>query len=264
MDYIKKNKTAWEEAYDSRSPTWGTDVASRLSREKFPFVQGAIVAEIAALDFEGREIGQFCCNNGRELMALMRTGASRGVGFDIAENQVAFANGIAAELGLPCEFVACNILDIDESYHDRFDYLFITMGALCWFQDLGPFFEKASECLRTGGIIIINEVHPVTNMLCAPGEDGFSEERQAMLVNSYFEKVWEQNTGMSYITGKTAISSTFVSFSHSMSKILNAMSSNGFRIRSMREFDYDIAGGMFEHLDHKGIPLSYILTAIKD
>jgi hypothetical protein len=30
------------------------------------------------------------------------------------------------------------------------------------------------------------------------------------------------------------------------------------------EYDYDIGDGMFQHLDHQGIPLSYLLVAEKD
>ena len=39
--------------------------------------------------------------------------AKKGIGFDIAENQVAFANEKAKELGLPCMFEAVNIYDED-------------------------------------------------------------------------------------------------------------------------------------------------------
>jgi SAM-dependent methyltransferase len=261
VDYIGQNKAAWEEAYDNRSPTWGMDVADRLGREVFPFIQKAIVDEMGAYDFKGRIIGQFCCNNGRELLSLMGTGAAKGIGFDIAENQIAFANKVARQTGLPCEFVACDVLDIDASYWGKFDFLFITIGALCWFRDLDVFFGKVAACLKIGGVVIINEMHPVTNMLRAPGEEGYSEDVKDKLMNPYFGKTWEQNTGMSYITGRPSISRTFVSFSHSMSSIIGAMVGNSLRIRTFREFDYDISGGMFEHLDHQGIPLSYILTA---
>ena len=49
-----------------------------------------------------KTIGQFCCNNGRELLSLVKCGrAKKGIGFDIAENQVAFANEKAKELNLP-------------------------------------------------------------------------------------------------------------------------------------------------------------------
>lgn len=83
----------------------GGDIIDRLSRERFSFIQRAIIDEIANFDFSNKTIGQFCCNNGRELLSLMGTGAGKGVGFDIAENQVAFANSISKQMNL----VLCNI-----------------------------------------------------------------------------------------------------------------------------------------------------------
>ncbi len=264
MDYVQRNKEAWEEAFENKSPTWGEDIVSRIKSEQFPFLQKAIVDELSHYDLKDKVLGQFCCNNGRELLSLMGTGARRGVGFDIAENQIAFANETAKQLGMPCTFIAGDVLEIDDSYTKTFDYLFITIGALCWFKDLKAFFGKVSGCLKQKGIVIINESHPVTNMLCAPGEEGYSEETQNKLVYSYFDKTWEENMGMAYITGKPALSKTFTSFTHSMATILTSISQNGLRIQKLEEYDFDIAGGMFRHLDHQGIPLCYLLVAEKD
>ncbi|WP_242841795.1 hypothetical protein [Clostridium beijerinckii] len=44
----------------------------------------------------------------------MKFGAKQGVGFDIAENMVFFANETAKKAKTKCLFVATNILDIDE------------------------------------------------------------------------------------------------------------------------------------------------------
>jgi hypothetical protein len=78
------------------------------------------------------------------------------------------------------------------------------------------------------------------------------------------KEAWEDNDGMAYITGKPTLSKTFTSFTHSMGKILTSISQNGLRILKLDEYDYDIAGDMFQHLDHQGIPLSYLLVAVKD
>lgn len=263
MNYIQGNKEAWEEAFENRSPTWGVDIISRIKSEPFPFLQKVIVDVLSHFDFKDKVLGQFCCNNGRELLSLMGTGARKGIGFDIAENQVAFANETARQLGYPCTYIACDVLTIDDTYSDTFDALFITIGALCWFKELGAFFAKVSRCLKQKGVLIINETHPVTNMLCVPGEEKFSEDTQEKLVYSYFEYTWEDNMGMAYITGKPALSKTFTSFTHSMGKILTSISENGLRILKLHEYDYDIGDGTFQHLDHKGFPLSYLLVAEK-
>ena len=124
--YIEGNKAAWEEAFENRDPSWGADISERLTDEEYPFFNEETAAVLRTIETEGKVIGQFCCNNVRELLSLVKSGrASRGVGFDIAENQVAFANKKAKDLQLPCEFVAVNIYDIDDRYKETFDVVII-------------------------------------------------------------------------------------------------------------------------------------------
>ena len=178
-NYIKGNKEAWEEAFDQRDASWGADIVERINNEDYPFFNEDTKNVLKTIDTEGKVIGQFCCNNGRELLSLVKCGkAKKGIGFDIAENQVAFANEKAKELCLPCEFVAANIYDIDETYKDMFDVVIITIGALCWFDDLEKFFGIISKCMKSGAQIIINEQHPCTNMLASEGEEVYSPDHK--------------------------------------------------------------------------------------
>ena len=115
-NYIEGNKAAWEEAFDLRDESWGSDITERIKNEDYPFFNEETKALLKTLDTEGKVIGQYCCNNGRELLSLVKCGkAAKGIGFDIAENQVAFANEKAKELDIPCEFVAANVYDIDDT-----------------------------------------------------------------------------------------------------------------------------------------------------
>lgn len=263
MNYIAANKEAWEEAFDNRDMSWGKDIVARIQSEKYAFFEKEMWDTLKKYDLSGKSIAQFCCNNGRELLSLAKHGAKEGFGFDIAENQVQFANELNSILGLNCKFIATNILDIGDEYTNRFDLTIITIGALCWFKDLKAFFEVVAKCLKVNGILVINEQHPVANMLAAPGEENYNESEPRNLVNSYFEKEWIENDGIYYITKKSYPSKTFLSYSHPISDIVGAIIKNRLCIHGMQEFDYDISD-MFEHLNKKGIPLSYILEAKKD
>lgn len=261
MDYIDGNKEAWEEAFNKRNKGWGDDIASSLKNEEFPFIEKVLVEELVNYQFANKSIAQFCCNNGRELFSIMKFGAKSGIGFDLAENMIAFANHTAKKLGVNCRFVATDILKIEQKYYDSFDFIFVTIGALTWFKDLSVFFEKVSLCLKTGGRLIINEIHPLTNMLAASDEEGYDKEYPNMLVNSYFrEEPWIENNGMEYISGKSYQSKTFCSYSHTLSHIVNSICQNGMILSKLMEYDYD-KSGLFSQLDHKGIPLSYILIS---
>ena len=178
-EYIEGNKAAWEEAFDKRDASWGADICERIQKEDYPFFNEETKKVLKKLPTEGAVIGQFCCNNGRELLSLVKCGkAKKGIGFDIAENQVAFANEKAKELQLPCVFEAKNIYDIDDSYKNQFDVVIITIGALCWFKDLNRFFGIIAKCMKSGAVILINEQHPCTNMLATDGDEGFEPEHR--------------------------------------------------------------------------------------
>ena len=261
--YIEGNKAAWEEAFDNRDASWGADITERIQKEDYPFFEKEMIEVLRTVDTEGKVIGQFCCNNGRELLSLVKNGkASKGVGFDIAENQIAFANEKAKELNLPCTFEAVNVYDIDDSFKDSFDVVIITIGALCWFEDLNRFFEIVAKCMKPGAVIVLNEQHPFTNMLATEGDAEFDPDHRLECHFSYFEHEWTGNGGMYYITKKSYHSKTFTDFTHSISEIISGMCGNGIVVTGLKEFDYDISGG-FSDIDHSGFPLSMILQGKK-
>jgi len=266
MSYIETNKAAWEEAFDNRKPNWGDDNHIRLKKEKYAFFDTDMKDLVSGLDVKGKSIAQFCCNNGRELLSLVYDGeAAYGIGFDIAENILNQAKQTAKNAGIEnCEFVNCNLLEIHEKYFDSFDIILFTIGALCWFQDLIQLFEKAGKCLKNGGLLLINDGHPVINMLSFPGEDDFDSDHPTRLANSYFRKEpWIGNNGMCYMSIEYE-SKTFTDYSHTMSDIINALSVNKMKTVRLNEYDYDIGQIGSDFYDGKGVPLSYILVAEKE
>ena len=261
--YIEGNKAAWEEAFENRDQSWGADISERIAEEEYPFFNRETAAVLKKLETEKKVIGQFCCNNGRELLSLVKSGrASKGIGFDIAENQVAFANEKAVELQLPCKFVAVNIYDIGDQYKEAFDVVIITIGALCWFKDLDRYFEIVAKCMKPGAVIVINEQHPCTNMLALEGDEEYDSAHLLECKFSYFEHEWLGNEGMYYMTQKNYHSKTFTDYTHSMSEIVAGMCRNGIVVTGMQEFDYDISGAL-EGLNGCGFPLSMIIEGKK-
>ena len=269
MNYIKSNKAAWEEAFENRLPGWGDDDHLVIKSKKYAMLYHEkyddLKKEIEGMDLQGKTVAQFCCNNGRELLSLIHdSGVEYGVGFDIAENILGQAKQTAEKTGIKnCEFVNCNILEIPESYYDRFDFILITIGALCWFQDLSLLFEKVGKCLKDSGTILINDGHPVALMLPHPGEDGFDPAGLIRFTNSYFmTEPWIGNNGMYYLSGEYE-SKTFTDYSHTLSDIINALSANGIKTVKLNEYDYDIGTIGSDVYDGKGIPMSFILIAEK-
>ena len=261
--YIEGNKEAWEEAFDNRHASWGADITERIRDEDYPFFEKEMAEVLRSIETEGKTVGQFCCNNGRELLSLVKSGrAASGIGFDIAENQIAFANEKARELDLPCTFEAVNVYDIDDHFRDRFDIVIITIGALCWFKDLHRFFGIVAKCMKPGAVIVLNEQHPCTNMLAMEGDAEFDPVHRMECHFSYFEHEWTGNEGMYYMTQKSYHSKTFTDHTHPMSEIISGMCNNGIIVTGLQEFDHDISSA-FTSIDNSGFPLSMIIQGKK-
>jgi SAM-dependent methyltransferase len=225
------------------------------------FLEPELVDALRGIGVAHKSVAQFCCNNGRELLSVVRMGAEHGTGFDIAENFTEEGRRIARSAGLAADFITTDIHAIDETHGDRFDVMVITCGALTWFADLEPFFEKVALVLRDGAAIVIHEKHPFTDMVALPKEDGFDVDCPERVVYSYFkEEPWVESDGADYIGGTTYESKPFTSFSHTYGSIISAMARNGLMIESLQEYDRDICSA-WKHLDGRGIPLSYLMVA---
>jgi 2-polyprenyl-3-methyl-5-hydroxy-6-metoxy-1,4-benzoquinol methylase len=264
MDYIQSNKKAWEETFNNRRNDWGKDRFNKYKSFEYAYLLKELIEVIKEYDLKNKTIGQFCSNDGRELLSIIISNeGSKGIGFDISQNMIDYANDSASFLSLDCQFACTNILEIDPRYYNQFDYLLITIGSLTWFKDLKEFFKVASSCLKDNGILFIQDMHPTTNMLATTSESNFDKDHPNKLVNSYFkEEPWIETNSGGYLSKTSNKEHTFYSYSHTLSKIINAITDNGLSIKSMNEYDHDISG-LFDHLSHQGLALSYIMVCQK-
>ena len=262
--HSQTNKAAWEEAFDMRARGFGENHALMLLSEPFAFLNPSVVEALKQLPLKGGCIGQFCCNNGRELMSVVRNFQAReGVGFDIAGNILVQARQIAKDASVPCTFVQGDVCDVPEMFQSRFDLLLVTVGSLCWMDRLDAFFGRVTACLKPGGRMLIHEGHPFTGMLAVPQETVYDPAEPAKLCYSYFrQEPFVDCYGMTYLTGKPYSSKPFISYSHTMGDIITAIAQSGLRIERMTEFAQDISDDTVA-LEDKGIPLSYLLLAQK-
>lgn len=262
MNYIKGNKEAWEEAFKNRIDGWGEDISIHIQNKLDYYIQTCIKDVLDKSNLKNKKVAQFCCNNGRELLSISKHYGTKATGFDIAENLIEQGRLHAKALDVPCDFIVTDILEIDEKYNESYDVIVFTIGAITWFKDLNKLFHIVSKCLKKGGIMILQDFHPIMNMMPLPGEESYNDKIAILLDNKYFtEKPWVENNGMGYISGEYN-SKTFISFSHSISKIINAIIASGMNISQFNEFDYDI--GLSDVYDNKGLPLSMLVVARKE
>lgn len=262
-DYILSNKEAWEEAFDESTQEFKSHTIRNLKTNPKSFFTKELDELIGKDASKEKVIAQFCCNNGRETCALLAYGYQKTVGFDIAENMIAYANQMAKTLNLNAEFNATNILDIDAKFNQTFDTILLTVGAITWFKDPFDLFAVAYRCLKKGGTLIIEDIHPFSNQLATPSEVGFQLDHPKLPIHDYFKSSpWIEEGSMGYMTGKKEGSKTFFSYSHTLSSLLMGLINHGFSISFFSENSVCQAN-LFDHLNHQGLPLTYLLRAVK-
>lgn len=260
--YTLENKLAWEEAFNKRSEAFDKKTIERLTTNPASLFTPDLASLLKNDASPYKKLVQFCCNNGRETMAALHFGYKKVTGFDIAENMVDFANQIAQSKALNAHFIAHDILTI-EGYDEQYDTALFTVGALCWFKDLNALFNQVAKTLKKGATLFIEDMHPFGNMLAERNDPHYNKDYPKLPVFDYFKSTpWIENNGMGYMSEKVYESSTFISYSHTFSAIINAIMSAGFTVNTLIENDVDQAS-LFPHLNHQRYPLTYVLVATK-
>jgi len=258
QSYIKSNQKAWESAFDHKDGDYAKDMIDLLKKDQDIYLNPVLQAYFDSIDLENQTIYHVCCNNGRELLTLSKRKIQHAYGFDIAQNMVDYANHVAAILQLPATFIQSDILKLSDHYDKKADIVLITIGALCWFDRLDLFFEVIKRLLKPDGKVVIHEIHPVVNMLATKDENLYQEKYPSLLIHDYFKNTAWETGSMGYMTDSKAQEETYMSFSHGFDKIINAAIKNGLFVLSLEEYDVDY-GNLVPDLDHKGVPLSYLL-----
>jgi ubiquinone/menaquinone biosynthesis C-methylase UbiE len=211
---------------------------------------------------KGKDIIHLCCNNGGELFSIKNMGAKHCVGIDISDLAITEAKDRAKKCNIDCEFICSDVYDISDKFNNYFGIVVLTAGCVGWIPDLKEFFKIAFRLLRENGIIIINEIHPFSEMLPF---DVSEIENRLQIVEPYFrDEPVVENTSLDYLGKTDYIAKTQYWFVHTISALIMGLINNGFKIEYFSEHTQDTSAvhKKQEKLDAK-IPLSYILIGKK-
>ncbi len=257
-NYTEANRKAWNEVMPIHRKHRKVDYDALFSTSGASVLDELVTGKVLDIGIEGRNIAHYCCNNGVELLSLVNLGGRCGTGFDISDAAVEEARGFAERAGIAAEFVRTDLYDLRPGEYRGFDFVYFSIGGLCWLPDLGKVFEIVAESMVEGGDLLIYDMHPFLNMLACPGEPEYDDPLR--VVYSYFKSdPWVSSDGIDYIGGTRYEGETHYDWSHTLSEIFNAASDAGLNLRSFDEHRHDISN-LFEHLDSaKGnIPLCYM------
>ena len=263
-EITEANRRAWNEVTPRHQKSRTVNLAEMFREPGYSTLDETVTAKLKAIGLTGKAVAQPCCNNGRELLSLLNLGAREGVGFDISDTAIAEARALTRNAGLPASFVRTDVLEIDPNYRQRFDLVFISIGALTWLPDLDRFFAGVAGMLKPGGDLLVYEMHPFLYMFGTDDDEGFDADRPLQVMFSYFRtEPWSDTSGLDYVGHTKYEASPSYSFTQKFSDILNPIIRHGLSLRELQEFDHDTSV-VFGHLERfRLLPLSYLLHARK-
>lgn len=238
-EYTEANRIAWNEAASRHARHNNARLFAAFEDPEFVTFEGAILETLLRVGVRDREIIHLCCNNGRETLSLRNLGAKRCVGIDAAGEFLAQGREMIriAGAGDSVELIQSDVYDLPASLEGAFDMVLVTIGVLCWMPDLKDFFRIARGLLKPGGLLVMEEMHPILFMYEECPDNGVSS-----IQYSYFSnKVWEETTGLDYYGDESYDASPNYSFMHRLDEILMAGLDNGLGLLSFEELDYDIS-----------------------
>ncbi len=255
------NRSAWNEALSYHQKARSNSLQKGFQDSNFTTFDrdcdAVLLEKLDEIDLTDKVIGQLPCNNGRELLSLMKLGAKKAVGFDISDNAIQEAKQLAEIAKIDATFERTNILDINDSYNNYFDFIYISEGSLQWFPDLNEYFAVVSRLLKKDGQLLIFEMHPIAYLF----EVDFDAQKPDFdLLVPYFEKgPYHYKDGLDYIGGVEYESKEGYWFMHKLSDILKALIKNGLILEDIEEYNLEMANNQSTKVLDK-FPLSYLVV----
>lgn len=264
-DIFEKNRKAWNEALVFHQKARNNSLQEGFKDSNFTTFNrdcdDVLVEKLKEINLKDKLIAQLPCNNGRELLSLVKFGAKKGIGFDISDVAISEAKELATISNLNVEFIRTNILDIDDAYNNTIDFIYISEGSLQWFPSLIDYFRIISKLLKQNGKILIFEMHPFAYFF----EQITDPDKEITLDDfiSYFEKgPYTYKNGLDYIGQVSYNAKECYWYMHKFSDIINGLICNGLEIEGIEEYNIEMADNEITKKMNK-FPLGYLMNCKK-
>lgn len=267
--YVRKNQELWDEWTEINVRSAFYDVEGF---KKQPPPLDALVREGLG-PLAGLSVLHLQCHFGMDTLRVAQE-AREAVGIDFSSKAIAFARGLAEELGLAARFVESDLYALPDVLDGEFDRVFTSYGALDWLPDLDRWGQIVARYLRPGGTFFIAEGHPTMWMFDGEAEDGL-HVRYPYFRSS--QPIEIPPTVGNYADPTAPVTKTAYAWTHSMSDIVMALVRAGLRIEDFREHTHAVwkpfpfciqEEGVGERRwrippDRPQIPLMFSLRAVK-
>ncbi len=231
-DHLAANRANWNDRVSIHvaSDLYGVDA---WLRER----PGLRRWEAEALDdVTGLDVVHLQCHFGLDTLSLADAGATV-TGLDFSGEAVAQAHSLADRAGLTerARFVEADVLQAAVALApERFDLVYVSLGALCWLPSVDRWASQVAALLRPGGRLYLHDGHPLSWALA---DDDLRVE------HTYFEEVepYVGDEAGTYTDGEATVANTRTyEWNHSIGEIVSAVIDHGLTITSLVEHDWTV------------------------
>ncbi|MDR1807142.1 MAG: class I SAM-dependent methyltransferase [Propionibacteriaceae bacterium] len=227
------NRQAWDHAarsavgqYRTKKLVADPNALSLMVKTDEPFLLDHLPDHSVA----GLDLLHLQCSIGTDTLSWARLGA-RATGLDFSGEAITTAQRLAAEAGLPVEFVESNVYDAVATLGaQRFDIVYSSEGVLCWLPDLAGWARQIYGLLRPGGLFYIRDEHPILRTF-----DFEQTDDVLTVIHPYF------NSGQphQYLEQPDGdVDSLVFEWPHSLSEIVTAVLGAGLRVEALLEHKF--------------------------
>lgn len=231
--YTQKTIASWDEAAPIHESI-NSSLAGKVTVPDFNNLNPDFDTLVEAYGVRDKSVVQICCNNGIDLLSVRNKGAGRCLGIDGSKAFIDQATILAETAGHPdIEFCCSDIYELPDKYRYTFEVAMTTVGVLGWMPDINHFMRICSSLLTPGGILLMEELHPILAM--------YEEGDPPFIDNSYFNtEPFRDTNGLDYFTYKKYEAKENFFFHHSLADIFMSAIASNLQLEHVKEISYNI------------------------
>ncbi len=224
-NYLQLNKDAWNEKVAVHIASDFYDVAGFMKgNTSLKEIELALLGDVKDL-----KILHMQCHFGQDTISLARMGAEV-TGVDFSEAAIKAANELNTKCGTNAKFICADIYSLPEHLNQSFDLIFTSYGTIGWLPNIDEWAKVVAHFLKPGGKFVFVEFHPVIWMY----DNDFKD-----VTYNYFKSdpIIETENG-TYANTEADISTTTISWNHSISSVVNNLIAQKLVINTLNEYDF--------------------------
>ena len=189
--------------------------------------RAAIDAVTAGRGLAGMTVLHLQCHIGCDSVAMAREGATV-TAVDFSRTALDRLEVLAEECGVTVATLEADATRLPDSLAGQFDLVYASIGVLCWIDDLDAWMRGVARSLRSGGALVLVELHPLVTMV---------ESIDPLVVD--FPYAFDgphvySGTG-TYANRDADIEWTTVQYAHSIGEVVTAAARVGLRCEQLLE-----------------------------